>query len=284
MRILRRPLEKGLNFERQGEGEPLVLLHGIGGELCVWEPVLEPLAQRADVIAIDLPGFGRSPALPDGVDPAPGALAAAIAGLLDELGIDSAHLVGNSLGGWVALELAAISRARSVTALCPAGLWGAPVLREGAPARGRTHRIARRLRPLLPLIMLSRRARRLALGHVVDDPDRVPRAAAWRMVSSYARATAYDATNNAMLASHFTGAARINAPLTVAFGERDRLIRPVRIRVPGARTIVLPGCGHIPMWDDPELVTQVVLETSGLDTETAEDRRATGTTPRARAG
>src|SRR5687767_8665341 len=135
MRLLGRPLQADLNIERKGQGEPLLLLHGIGGELCIWEPVLEALARRADVIAVDLPGFGRSPALPEGVVPTPGALAAAIARLLDELAIDSAHLVGNSLGGWVALELAAISRARSVTALCPAGLWGAPVLRAGASAR-----------------------------------------------------------------------------------------------------------------------------------------------------
>ena len=267
MLLARRSLEHSLNLERQGDGEALVLLHGIGGELGVWEPVLKALSKRADVIAVDLPGFGRSPALPGEVVPTPVALAAAIARLLDELNIERAHLAGNSLGGWIALELAAASRARSVTALCPAGLWCAPLLRAGGSTRGSTHRIARRLRPLLPLLMLSRRARRLALGHVVNDPDRVNRAAARRMVSSYARATAYDATNNAMLASHFTGAARIAAPLTVAFGERDRLIRPVRLRVPGARTVVLPDCGHIPMWDNPRLVADLVLEKCAVASE-----------------
>ena len=148
-----------------------------------------------------------------------------------------------------------------MTALCPAGLWGAPLDPEGAPARGGAQRAARALRPLLPLLMASRRARRLALAHVVADPDRVPRAAATRMVGSYARATAYDATNVAMRQAHFTGATRIAVPLTVAFGEHDRLIRPVRLRVPGARTLVLPGCGHIPMWDRPDLVSELILET-----------------------
>ncbi|MDP8942681.1 MAG: alpha/beta fold hydrolase [Actinomycetota bacterium] len=267
----------GLNFERQGKGEPLLLLHGIGGELCVWEPLLGVLSERAEVIAVDLPGFGRSPALPAAVAPTPGAIAATVARLLDELEIESAHIAGNSLGAWIGLELGKTPRARSVTALCPAGLWGAPLLREGASDRGRLQRIARRLRPLLPLLMLSRRARRLALAHVVADPDRVPRAAARRMVSSYARAPAYEATNTAMLASHFTGADQISVPLTVAFGERDGMVRPVRLPVPGARTLVLPSCGHIPMWDDPERVAQVVLETSGLGTE----RRRPATTARA---
>lgn len=251
-----------LNFERRGQGEPIVLLHGIGAELCVWEPVLDHLAGRLDVIAVDLPGFGQSPPLPEGVTPTPQALAGAVALLMDELGIASAHLVGNSLGGWLALELGKTERARSVTALCPAGLWGAPLDPEGAPARGGAQRAARAVRPLLPLLMASRRARRLALGHVVAHPDRVPRAAATRMVGSYARATAYDATNVAMRQGHFTGATRIRVPLTVAFGEHDRLIRPVRLRVPGARTLVLPGCGHIPMWDRPDLVGELILETA----------------------
>ena len=252
-----------LNIERRGRGEPMVLLHGIGGELCVWEPVLDALAERLDVIAVDLPGFGHSPPLPEGTAPTPAALAASVAGLMDELGIASAHLAGNSLGGWLALELGKTERALSVTALCPAGLWSAPLDPAGAPAPQGTQRIARALRPLLPLAMWSRRFRRLALARVVADPDRVPRAAASRMVSSYARATAYDATNVAMRQSHFTGAARIRVPLTVAFGELDHLIRPARLGVPGARTLVLPGCGHIPMWDRPGLVAELLLETSG---------------------
>ena len=267
MRLRSSSPNASLHFERQGRGEPLLLLHGIGGELCVWEPVLDVLSEWAAVIAVDLPGFGRSPALPAGVAPTPGAIAATVARLLDELEIESAHIAGNSLGAWIGLELGKTPRARSVTALCPAGLWSAPLLREGASARGRLQRIARRLRPLLPLLMLSRRVRRLALTHVVADPDRVPRTAAQRMVSSYARAPAYEATNTAMLASHFTGAEQISVPLTIAFGERDGMARPVRLPVPGARTLVLPDCGHIPMWDDPELVAQLVLETSGLGTE-----------------
>jgi pimeloyl-ACP methyl ester carboxylesterase len=241
----------------------VVLLHGIGSELCVWEPVLEPLAEHLEVIAVDLPGFGHSPPLPKGVAPSPHALAGAVAELLDQLGVDRAHLVGNSLGGWVALELGKTERALSVTAICPAGLWGAPLRPPGAPpARGRANSLARALRPALPLLLHSRRARRLALGLVVADPDRVPRDAAIRMVDSYARATAYEATNAAMRETHFTEPEQIRVPLTVAFGELDRLIRPVRLDVPGARTLMLPGCGHIPMWDRPDLVAGLVLETA----------------------
>ena len=254
---------RSVNFERQGSGDPLLLIHGIGGELCVWAPVLDGLAERFDVVALDLPGFGRSPALPEGVKPSPIALAEAVAGLMDELEIGSAHFAGNSLGGWVALELGKTSRARSVTALCPAGLWGAPLWSAGPSNRWSTHRIARMLRPVLGLLMLSSRARELALRHVVAHPGRVPWRDASRMVRSYARATAYEATSTAMRESYFQDAERIAVPLTLAFGEHDRLIRPVRLDVPGARSVLLPGCGHIPMWDDPALVTRLVLQTTG---------------------
>ncbi|MEJ7789450.1 MAG: alpha/beta fold hydrolase [Thermoleophilaceae bacterium] len=252
-----------MNFERRGSGEPLLLLHGIGGELCVWDPVLDRLAERFDVVALDLPGFGKSPALPEDVRPDPPALARAVAGLMDDLGIAAAHLAGNSLGGWVALELGKTERARSVTALCPAGLWGVPLRAGGASNRWSTHEVARMLRPVLPLLMLSPRARELALAHVVAHPERVPRKAASRMVRSYARATAYEATSTAMRESYFRGSELIRVPLTLAFGQLDRLIRPVRLNVPGARSVVLPDCGHIPIWDDPALVTDLITDTSG---------------------
>ena len=255
-----------MHYEREGDGEPLVLLHGIGGELCVWEPVLGALACRRDVIAVDLPGFGRSPALPDGVVPTPQALAAAVGDLMDELGIDRAHVAGNSLGGWIALELARSGRALSVVGLCPAGLWGAPLLPAGGRGRGRGDEGAgssgrAAAAPILPLLLLSRRARRLALGAFVANPDRVPYHAAWRMVRSYGRSTAYEATSTAMRQGHFAAPEEIRVPVTLAFGEFDRLIRPARID--GFRSVMMPGCGHVPMWDDPELVSDLCLAGSG---------------------
>jgi pimeloyl-ACP methyl ester carboxylesterase len=220
------------------------------------------LVARRDTLAVDLPGFGDSPALPDDIAPTPAVLAGVVATVLSGLDIDRAHIVGNSLGGWIALELAKAGRALSVTALSPAGLWGAPLLARGAAARGRAHVVVRRLRPVLPALLASRRVRRLALGHVIADPDRVPYAAALRIVRSYARASAYDATNTAMRQSYFDGAEEIAVPVTLAFGERDRLVRPVRLPTVGSRSLILRGCGHIPMWDDPDLVSRLILDGS----------------------
>ena len=112
-----------LAFTRSGSGAPLVLLHGIGLSRHSWDPVIPALAGHFDVIAVDLPGFGDSEPMPPQVEPLPAALATAVAGLLDELGVALPHVAGNSLGGWVALELAAIHPVASLALLSPAGLW-----------------------------------------------------------------------------------------------------------------------------------------------------------------
>jgi pimeloyl-ACP methyl ester carboxylesterase len=88
-----------LAYTRTGAGAPLVLLHGIGSSRHAWDPVIADLARHFDVLAIDLPGFGDSAAMPPQVEPLPAALAAAVAGLLDDLGITAPHIAGNSLGG-----------------------------------------------------------------------------------------------------------------------------------------------------------------------------------------
>jgi pimeloyl-ACP methyl ester carboxylesterase len=104
-----------LNYIRVGSGEPLLLIHPLGADIVVWEPVLERLATQRDVIAVDMPGFGASPALANGSEPTPTALAAAIGRFLDSLGLERVHVAGNSLGGWVAFELAKAGRALSAT-------------------------------------------------------------------------------------------------------------------------------------------------------------------------
>ena len=105
-----------LAFDRTGQGEPLVLLHGQGFSRRSFDPVVPLLAAERDVIAVDLPGHGESPRQPEGAGNAPRDLAVAVGELLDELGLATAHIAGNSSGGWVALELGRSGRARTVTA------------------------------------------------------------------------------------------------------------------------------------------------------------------------
>jgi pimeloyl-ACP methyl ester carboxylesterase len=248
-----------LSHARRGSGEPLVLIHPLGAELVVWEPLLDRLATERDVIAVDLPGFGASAPLSNGSPPTPQSLAAAVAAFLSELGIERAHVAGNSLGGWVALELAKAGRALSVAGLSTAGLWKRPL----GPRPGRdVRRIGRAVLPVLPALVRTRRGRRLLLRSSVGHPERVPPAAAARLVRSYVTSPAFEGANAAMRAAVFSGVEEIRVPVTLAWAELDRLLRRPRETAPGWCTLTLHGCGHIPTWDDPEQVAEVLLRAS----------------------
>jgi pimeloyl-ACP methyl ester carboxylesterase len=104
------------------------LLHGLGETSVACRPVHEQLSRSFDVITMDLPGFGGSPALPDGQLPTASALADAVERQMDELGIGDFHVAGNSLGARVSFELAARGRVLSMIAIAPDGL-GTPTER-----------------------------------------------------------------------------------------------------------------------------------------------------------
>ena len=163
-------------------------MHGIGGTRRIWDPVVAPLAADHEVIAVDLPGFGESPALADGTIPDPPRLARALAELLDARGIATAHLASSSLGAWIALELARQGRARSVTSLCAAGFWSRPLLGDGELPRRPGPVLTRALLPVMGPLLRTRRGRRVVLGMNMAHPERVTHAEALDIVRAYALA------------------------------------------------------------------------------------------------
>jgi pimeloyl-ACP methyl ester carboxylesterase len=245
-----------LHHIRRGAGEPLLLIHPLGAEIVVWEPVLERLAAERDVIAVDMPGFGGSPPLPDGVDPTPQALASAVSRFLDTLGLDRVHVAGNSLGGWVALELARAGRALSAAGVCSAGFWSPPLGPRGGPD---VRRVGRALLPLVPALVRSASGRRALLRGAVGHPERVPPAAAARLVRSYVTSPGFEGANAAMRAGFVSDLEGIDVPVTLAWGELDKLVRRPRTRPHHWRSLLLRGCGHIPTWDDPAQVSRALL-------------------------
>ena len=91
-------MERDLHHEERGTGEPLLLVHGTGSSLRVWDPVVERLAARRTVIAVDLPGFGASPPLtPSGPPPTPAGFAGIVTAFLKQLEHPTAHIAGNSI-------------------------------------------------------------------------------------------------------------------------------------------------------------------------------------------
>jgi pimeloyl-ACP methyl ester carboxylesterase len=187
--------------------------------------------------------------------------------LLDELGLDHPHLAGNSLGGWLALEAAASGRAASVTAFAPAGFWRTSLQFTYARAVLRTMQtLGRSARPLGPALSRKTAGRALIYAVIVSRPSRVsPVQAAGDMAAFLAARKAASSILSA--ATPFTDFVPENVPVTIAWGTRDRLLSPrqalvAKERLPAARLAALPGCGHVPMTDDPDLVADILLRGS----------------------
>ncbi|MCX4774224.1 alpha/beta fold hydrolase [Streptomyces sp. NBC_01260] len=263
----RGPRTVSVAYQRTGAGEPLLLLHGIGHHRQAWDPVIPVLAVERDVIAVDLPGFGASPALPDGVPYDLATVAPLLGTFCEALGLDRPHVAGNSLGGLLALELGREKLVRSVTALSPAGFW---TERERRYAFGtlRAMRLAAGSMPLPLVERLSRtRAGRTVLTSTIyaRPGRRSPQAAVLETVA-LREATGFHQTLAAGRDVLFTDDVP-ELPVTIAWGSSDRLLlrrQGIRAKhtVPGARLVRLPGCGHVPMNDDPALVARVILDTS----------------------
>ncbi|MHB1469367.1 MAG: alpha/beta fold hydrolase [Solirubrobacteraceae bacterium] len=250
-----------LAYDRSGSGEPLVLIHPLGADRRIWDPVLPSLRGSRDVIAVDLPGFGESPAIVE-EQPTPARLARAVIELLRELDLDGgrAHVAGNSLGGWVALEIASLGEAASVTAIAPAGLWPRALVPKPEVART----VARALAPAISALMRLAPFRQIAMAGIVAHPERVTAAQAAALIRAYANATGFTAANRAMRAGRFVQLAEIDVPVTLVWPERDRLIAPLRAVPEGVRQERLADCGHLPMFDDPKLVADVLRRSSAV--------------------
>ncbi|MFG2222402.1 alpha/beta fold hydrolase [Streptomyces sp. NPDC048644] len=257
-------------YERKGAGEPIVLLHGVGHHLQAWRPVCDILAASHEVIALDLPGFGVSPALPGGTSYGLESVLPLLTAAFAELGVERPHVVGNSLGGLLALELGRAGAVRSVTALSPAGFW-TPAERRYAFGLLRGMRAGARALPEPVVAALARSAvGRVALtGGIYAHPGRRSADAVAAETRALREAPGFGPTLRAGRGVRFTGDVP-DVPVTIAWGSRDRLLprrQGVRAKsaIPGARLVRLPGCGHVPMNDDPALVTRVVLGTVGQE-------------------
>jgi pimeloyl-ACP methyl ester carboxylesterase len=258
----------GLAYERRGAGEPLVLIHGIGSQWQIWRPVLDRLAAHREVIALDLPGFGGSPPLPGEDAVPPERFAAVVADFLDRLELESAHAAGNSLGGGVALELGRLGRARSVTALSPIGFWTA---REHGYSRASlrfSRATARLLEPALPVLVATPAGRTALSSQMMARPWQMPADDAVEGGRNLARCPGWQAALDGSHMWRFRNGHELRCPVTIAWGERDRLLIPrqaerARRALPQARHVLLRGCGHVPTHDDPNQVAAVILEASG---------------------
>ncbi len=248
----------------------MVLVHGIGGSWLNFEPIVPALAARHDVFAVGLLGHHEERRFGAGVRPSIAALVDGVEREMDEAGFETAHLVGNSLGGWIVLELAKRGRARSVVALAPGGGFVPRALMTDLIAMRLTleHRLVASLpRARLEALVRRPRPRRLLLAGTFTHPEQISAEAAIHMLRSFGGASAFvDLLRAIKRDGPLTDMERITAPVLLAWGSRDYVLPPrffapiLRDGIPGAEYRELPGLGHVPMVDDPELVACMILE------------------------
>lgn len=251
-----------------GHGPPVLLLHGLAATKLSYLPLLPALAERYRVIVPDLPGHGESSK--PRVRYTPAFFAHVIKALMDEMGIDDASVIGNSMGGRVALEVVAAYRDRinSLILLDPA-------------AAGLPFPLYARLLGLLPTsvgavpVPWRKRLVVAAIRQMFANPDRLPRAgylaAADEFIRIYRKGRARVALLSAMRGliaddpeAFWQRASRIEAPTLIVWGRHDRLV-PLGLGyrlanvIPDAEMVVLPDVGHVPQFEQPEETRRLVL-------------------------
>jgi pimeloyl-ACP methyl ester carboxylesterase len=254
-----------INHHREGNGAPLVLLHGVGLRWQINAPVIGRLATDFDVIACDSPGFGASPPLPeDGVKPTIRAYADAFERFFAQQEIERPHVAGNSMGGAIALELARRGVARSATAFSPAGFWSPAERRFCQLSLAPLTQTPNAVRPAIEALARTRAGCTALLWQTFGHPTRVP---GEEVVETLRAAWAAPAFADALAAfddySFGDGEQLAATPVTVAWGIHDRLL-PYRTQAARARRL-LPsathlalGVGHVPFYDDPAVVAEAI--------------------------
>jgi pimeloyl-ACP methyl ester carboxylesterase len=256
---------------RQGVGEPLVLFHGFTDTWRTWTPILPALSAHHEVLAWNLPGHFGGDAWDRSVPLTMKASADVIERQMDAQGIGQAHLAGNSLGGWLSLELAARGRALSAVGVCPAGGWE-PASRDERTIAAYFRRTAFLLRiagPILPFVARHPVLRKLALRDVVADGRKVPTDAALAFFEGARGCTIVNDVLSLVGTPGIFDLGPIECPVRILYGSEDRLLRwpsyysRMQRTLPEADWVCLEGLGHIPMWDSPDTVATRILEHTG---------------------
>jgi pimeloyl-ACP methyl ester carboxylesterase len=259
-----------LASDRAGHGEPLLLLHGIGSTRDDFSALLPRLAEHFDVLALDLPGHGESPV--GTWPPTVAALTDAVEADLDARGLGRVHILGNSLGARIGIELAARHRARSVVALSPSGL-GLPAERMHQGVLMATARtLTRTLRPMLGTLARTPAGRTALLAGMRAKPWEASESEALAMRGGFADSTGFwSMLWWAVLQDVPTGLHRVDVPVLLAQGAVDVVGAGQTPRylalIPGSRFRLLPAAGHAPQSDAADAILELVRETSARGQE-----------------
>ncbi len=257
-----------LHHVRRGTGKPLLLVHGLGGSWRSWDPVLDGLAAQREVIAVDLPGFGRTPPLPGEVSIA--TLTDAVESFIKEQELDGVDIVGSSMGARMVLELARRGVGGHAVALDPGGFWSDGELRFFSISLRASIKLVRALRPALPLLTGNPVTRTLLLAQFSARPWELSQQLTLRELRSFIAAPSFDAALDSLIEGpRQQGAAPGSTPgvVVIGWGRRDRVTLPPQAArasraFPDARVHWFDHSGHFPQWDAPQETIRLVLDST----------------------
>lgn len=258
-----------LNHIRYGTGEPLLLIHGLGGLWRSWIPVLDRLAAHREVIAIDLPGHGKTATLDGPTTIA--TLCDAVAAFVRRNGLTGIDAVGSSMGARLVLELARRGGVLgAVVALNPGGFWQGwqrPFFYYTLTA---SIRLVRGLKGALPWLARNAVTRSILLAQFSPRPWQVAPHLALTELRSFVACPVFDELlYNLAYGEEQEGAPRgtITEPLVIGWGRNDNVCFPSQAknalhRFPDAHVYWFEHCGHFPHWDKPAETASLILRTA----------------------
>lgn len=258
-----------MHFYRKGSGKPLLLIHGLGGCHRSWNTIIKELTYSRDVIALDLPGFGETPALVGEVSIA--TLSDAVTGFLKEnnlLGIDA---VGSSMGARLVLELARRGQVLgAIVSLDPGGFWRGWQRGFFYTTIALSIQLVRLLQPVMNKITRSKLGRSLLFLQFSPQPAKLSASATLDEMRDYAKAKSFDKLLKSLAYGEIqqgAPAGSIQKSLVIGWGKNDRVCLPSQAKLakhlfPDARLHWFEKCGHFPHWDSPKETIQLILETT----------------------
>lgn len=257
-----------IHATRRGSGRKLLLVHGLGGSVRSWDPILDSLSAEREVIAIDLPGHGASP--PEADSGTFSGLANSVQRFITESDLADVDLVGSSMGARLVLELARRGGVGNVVALDPGGFWRGWERTYFKVTIGASVRALRALRPALPALSRNAASRTALLAQLSAQPWALDPEIVATELESFAGTPTFDA-----LVADLANGAEQEGPaadpvprITIGWGRQDRLCLPrqaarARAAFPSAELHWFDRCGHFPTWDRPEETVQLILAATG---------------------
>ena len=257
-----------LNFTRQGAGPRLLLVHGLGGSWRSWTMILPALCESREVVALDLPGHGDTPATASS-DTFAG-LADSVEAFIVDQGLDGIDIVGSSLGARIALEMARRGRVGATIALAPGGFWRGWERTYFRATLTVSIRLVRGLGPALPTLSRTAVTRSMLLAQLSARPWKLDSEIVATELKSFAATQTFDAlVRDLATAPEQEGpAAETSRRVVIGWGRQDRLCLPrqaarAKAAFSSARLHWFEICGHFPMWDQPEETVRLILNETG---------------------